>query len=107
MEYFTHHWKNSKWTPKYKKSENPSTPHEFYVDLGTNRYLDPRDPIIGSMGYGGGVYKLKDKGTGSYPVNECILVCNVSSLMTTSVFSLMTIKCTITKELNGIMCKLY
>ena len=32
---------------------NPRTRHKFYVDLGPKRYLGPRDPIIGSMGYGG------------------------------------------------------
>ena len=43
-----------KWTPKNQKSENLSTIHKFYFDLGPKRYLGPRDPIIGSMGYGGG-----------------------------------------------------
>ena len=59
-------------TPKNKKFDNPSTTHKFCVDLGPKRYLGPRDPIIGSMGYGGS--KLKVQGTDSYPVNECIYV---------------------------------
>ena len=42
---------------KNQKFENPSTIHKSYVDLGPERYLGPRDPIIGSMGYG--AYKLK------------------------------------------------
>ena len=39
---------------KIKKFENPSTSHKFYVDLGPKRYFGPKDPIIGSMDYGGG-----------------------------------------------------
>ena len=36
--------------------------------------MGQRDPIIGSMCYGGGGgYKLKVQGTDSYPVNECIV----------------------------------
>ena len=30
-----------------------STTRKFYVDLDPKGYLGPRDPIIGSMGYGG------------------------------------------------------
>ena len=63
--------KNQKWTPKIQKFENPSKTHKFYVNLGTKRYLGPRDPIIGIMGYGGGA-KLKVQGMDFYPVNECI-----------------------------------
>ena len=44
--------KIQKRTPKNQKFENPSTTRKFYVDLGPKRYLGPRDPIIGSMGYG-------------------------------------------------------
>ena len=61
-------------TPKNQKFENPSTTHEFYVDLGPKRYLVQRDPIIGSMGYGGGGSKLNFQGTDYYPVNERIYV---------------------------------
>ena len=79
-----HLWKDQKmflviFYPSLKKFENGSLKfknlsktHKFYVDLGQKRYLCPRDPIIGSMGYGGGGYKLKVPGTDSYPVNECI-----------------------------------
>ena len=46
------------WLKKFQngpiKIKNPTTSHKFYVDLGPKRYLGPRDPIIGSMGYGGG-----------------------------------------------------
>ena len=38
---------------KIKKFENPSTTLKFYVELGRKRKLGTRDPIIGSMGYGG------------------------------------------------------
>ena len=50
-----------KWTLKSQKFENPSTTNNFYVDLGTTRYLGPRDPIIGWMFFCfflGGGYKL-------------------------------------------------
>ena len=47
-------YKNQKWTTKNKKFENPSSTHKFYVELDPKRYLGPRGPIIGSMGYGGG-----------------------------------------------------
>ena len=58
FEYFTQHWMNSKkWTPKNHKFKNPSTTQKFYVDLGPKRYLGRRDPIIGSVGYGGGGLK--------------------------------------------------
>ena len=40
--------------PNNQKFENLSTTHKFYVDLGQKKYLGPRYPIIGSMGYGGG-----------------------------------------------------
>ena len=33
----------------------PSSALNFYVDLSPKRYLGPRDPIIGSMGYGWGL----------------------------------------------------
>ena len=46
--------KTKKWTPKNLKFENPSRTHKFYSDLDHKRYFGPRDPIIGSMGYGGG-----------------------------------------------------
>ena len=48
----THYWKIEKLTPlksKIRKSE-----HDTHVDLGPKRCLGPRDPIIGSMGYGAG-----------------------------------------------------
>ena len=40
-------------TEKRIKIENPSTTHKLYVDLSPKRYLGPRDPFIGSMGYRG------------------------------------------------------
>ena len=48
--------------PKNQKFENPSTTHKFQVDLSPKRYFGPRDPIIGSMGNGGGGSKLKFQG---------------------------------------------
>ena len=47
--------KIKKWTTKNQKFENPSNTHKFYFVLGPKRNLGPRDPIIGSMGYGEGV----------------------------------------------------
>ena len=36
--------------------QNPDLINKFYFDLGPKGYLDRIDPIIGSMGLGGGVY---------------------------------------------------
>ena len=47
--------KKLKWTPNNKKKiENLSSTHKFYFDLCPKRYMCRRDPIIGSMGHGGG-----------------------------------------------------
>ena len=67
--------KVKKWTTKNQKFENLNTTLKYYVDLGPKRYLGSCDPIIGSMGYGGGGSKLKVQGTDSYPVIECIYTC--------------------------------
>ena len=40
---------------KIKKSKIQARHIKFYVDLKPKWHLGPRDPIIGSMGYGGGV----------------------------------------------------
>ena len=45
--------KNLNGPLKIKKIGNPSTTHKLYADLGPTRYFGPKDPIIGSMGYGG------------------------------------------------------
>ena len=50
--------KFQKCTLKNENFENQSPIYKFYVDLGPKRYLGPRHPIIGSMGYGvGGLNK--------------------------------------------------
>ena len=61
---------------KIKNSKIRERQKKIYVDLGPKRYLGPRDPIIVSMGYGGGGSKLKVRGTDFYPVimSVCIHV---------------------------------
>ena len=56
--------KKIKWTPKNQKFENLSATHKFYFDLGPNRYLGPRDPIIESI----------VQGMDPYPVNKCTYI---------------------------------
>ena len=46
--------KKTKCTPKNQKIKNRAQTHTLYVHVGPKRYLDRRDPIIGSMGLGGG-----------------------------------------------------